>query len=164
MSTFELLTEAGRLVERLMSQEGEITDDDYRAIEEWAEGTDDKLSALRAVYRRLVAEKQVWAHEEGLVKDAKARAVKGMDRVKRLGAELLEAREALGEPTNVTGVAHLRRTTALSAPEDVIDWPVDFLIQPSPKPDRKKALAALKAGEDLPDGFSLESRSTAVFK
>lgn len=164
MNTFELLNEAGKMVDRLMAQEGEITDEDCQAIEEWADDTGDKLNALRAVYRRLDSEREVWAHEEGRIKDAKIRATKGIERVKHLASELLEAREALGEPTNVKGVAHLRRTTVLGAPENVLDWPVDFLIQPSPKPDRKKALAALKAGEDLPDGFSLQSRASTVFK
>ena len=164
MNTFELLNEAGKMVERLMAQEGEITDEDCQAIEAWADDTGDKLNALRAVYRRLASEREVWAHEESRIKDAKTRASLGMFRVKHLASELLEAREALGEPTNVKGVAHLRRTTVLGAPEDILDWPVDFLIQPSPKPDRKKALAALKSGEDLPDGFSLQSRASTVFK
>jgi hypothetical protein len=77
---------------------------------------------------------------------------------------LLTDRAELGESTSIKGVAHLRLSKALRAPENPLDWPVSFLVEQEPKLDRAGALKALKAGEDLGEGFGIDERSSVVYR
>tara|TARA_R110002073_G_scaffold110569_4_gene246855 strand:+ start:1441 stop:1935 length:495 start_codon:yes stop_codon:yes gene_type:complete len=164
MKTHEYLAEAGNLLAALMESEGVLTDEDEAKLEEWAAGTGDKLGAWRAVYRRAEAEAQIWKAEKGRIVAIQKRAESLMMRAKLAGVELLEARAELGEPTTIKGVCFLRKSQALSAPDELEDWPAGFLIHKAPSMDRAGALKALKAGDAIGDGFSIEERSSITWR
>ena len=163
-STFDLMLEAGGLVERLMAAEGELSAERAEGLEGWAEETGDKLGALRAVYRRLDAEVSTWKHEEGRARDMRKRAERNQGRIKGLAVQLFLAREELGEPTSIKGVAHLRKTVSARYPEELTAWPEGLLIDQDPKPDRRGALERMKSGELTAEGFELVETCSVVFK
>jgi hypothetical protein len=164
MKTHEYLAEAGILLASLMDGEGVLTDDDEARLEAWAAGTDDKLGAWRAVYRRAEAEAQIWKAERARIAAIQKRAEALMVRAKLAGVELLEARAELGESTTIKGVCFLRKTRRLRTPERLDLWPPEMLIAQDPKPDRVAALEALKAGRDVGEGFYLEDRSSITWR
>lgn len=164
MKTYELLAEAGNLLASLMEGEGVLTDEDEARLEEWAAGTDDKLGAWRAVYRRAEAEAQIWKAEKARIAAMQKRAEALMVRAKLAGVELLEARAELGESTSIKGICFLRRTKKMNAPERLDLWPPDMLIPQDPKPDRSAALEALKTGRDVGEGFFLEDHSSITWR
>ena len=164
MKTHEYLAEAGNLLASLMENEGVLTDEDEARLEEWAAGTGDKLGAWRAVYRRAEAEAQIWKAEKARITAMQKRAESLMTRAKLAGLELLEARAELGEPTTIKGLCFLRKPKALSAPDDLSGWPAAFLIERDPSMDRAGALKALKAGEELGEGFAIEERSSITWR
>tara|TARA_R110000824_G_scaffold78664_1_gene198431 strand:- start:3306 stop:3782 length:477 start_codon:yes stop_codon:yes gene_type:complete len=158
------MTEAGGLVAELMAAEGELSEELAQGLEGWAAETGDKLGALRAVYRRLEAEVSTWKHEEQLAQGMRKRAQDAQGRVKGLAVQLLLAREELGEPTSIKGVAHLRKTVSGHYPEELVAWPEGLLIAQDPKPDRRGALERMKSGELTADGFELVERCSVIFK
>jgi hypothetical protein len=164
MKTHEYLAASYKIMASLMESEGVLTDEDEAKLEEWAAGTGDKLGAWRAVYRRAEAEDQIWKAEKSRIGAIQKRAQSLMVRAKLAGVELLHARAELGEPTTIKGVCFLRKSQALSAPPELEDWPAGFLIERAPSMDRAGALKALKAGEDLGDGFSIEERTSITWR
>tara|TARA_R110002020_G_scaffold386791_1_gene597535 strand:- start:84 stop:584 length:501 start_codon:yes stop_codon:yes gene_type:complete len=163
-STREYLKQAAGILQSLMDNEGALTDDEEAELETWAEGTGNKLEAWRAVYRRAEAERALWKAEAARCGKVQKRAESLMVRAKLAGVEILSARDQLGEPTSVVGVCHLHRTRSLIAPERLDLWPPEMLIAQDPKPDRKAAAEAVKAGRDVGEGFYLEDRRTVVWK
>ena len=163
-STYEYLNQAAEILQSLMANEGSLTGEEEGELEAWAEGTGDKLEAWRAVYRRAEAEQAIWKAEAARGVKAQRRAELLMMRAKLEGVKILDAREQLGEATNVKGVCHLHRSMSLVAPERLDLWPPDMLIPQDPKPDRKAAAAAVKAGRDVGEGFHLEDRRSIVWK
>lgn len=164
MKKHEYLTQAAAILQSLMDNEGALTDEEEAELEAWAEGTGDKLEAWRAVYRRAEAERALWKAEAARCSKVQKRSESVMVRAKLAGVEILNAREKLGEPTSVTGVCHLHRTRSLVAPERLDLWPPEMLIAQDPKPDRKAAAEAIKAGRDVGEGFHMEDRRTVVWK
>ena len=164
MKTHEYLAEAGAMLAALMESEGVLTDEDEAKLQDWAAGTGDKLGAWRSVYRRAEAEAQIWKAEKSRIMAIQKRAESLMVRAKLAGVELLEARAELGESTTIKGVCFLRKSQALSAPPEPGAWPAGFLIERAPSMDRAGALKALKAGDDLGEGFSIEERTSITWR
>jgi len=164
MKTHEYLAEAGRLLQSLMDSEGVLTDEDEAQLEVWAAGTGNKLEAWRAVYRRAEAEVTIWKAEKARIIAIQKRAEALMVRAKLAGVDLLEARAELGEPTTIKGLCYLRKSQALAAPDELGAWPIGLLIKRDPQMDRAGALKALKAGEELGEGFSIEERTSITWR
>lgn len=112
----DLLMQAGALVATLEAPEGGDADAFAEALATWLDTTDDKLTAYWAVSRRLDAEgEQLRALETTLARRRRYLEAQG-ERVRAMAAELLVAREALGEEPKVrTGLfsAWLATTTSV---------------------------------------------------
>ena len=163
-TTNELLHTSRALLDRIMDREGVLTEEDEQVIESWLAGCDSKLEGLRALYRRAESEAALWKREQDRLRAMQKRAESTMAWAKLAGLELLTDRAELGESTSVKGVAHIKRSKALRAPDDPLDWPMSFLIEQAPRLDRAGALKALKAGEDLGEGFGIDERASVVYR
>ena len=164
MKTYEYIQEAARIVFDLAENEGVLSDEDEEKLIDWASGTEDKLEAWRAIYRRAEAEAMLAKAEALRHSKIQKRFESVMVRAKLAGVDLLEARELVGESTNVQGVAHLMRGTSFVAPKDLASWPAEYLVEQDPKPDRTAARKAMQNGKSLGDGFRRENRSSIVWK
>ena len=165
MSTsIELLREAGDILGRIMDREGTLDEEDEVILEEWVSSSEDKIEALRAVFHRSKMEAELWKKEQDRHRRLQKRAEAAMAWTKRAGLDLMIKREELGESTKILGVAYVLKSKALRAPDDLEDWPVAYLVEQEPKPDRRAALTALKAGRDLGEGFSIEERPSVIYR
>lgn len=122
----ELLMDAGALVATLEAPEGGEADAFAEALATWLDSAEEKLTAYWAVSRRLDAEgEQLRALETTLARRRRYLEAQG-ERVRGMAAELLVAREALGEEPKVrTGLfsAWLATTTSveLAVPAEQLD-------------------------------------------
>lgn len=163
-TTHELLHTSRALLDRIMDREGVLDDEDETILDDWLGGCESKLEGLRALYRRAESEAALWKREQDRLRAMQKRAESTMAWAKLAGLELLTDRAELGESTSIKGVAHLRLSKALRAPESPLDWPVAYLVEQEPRPDRAGALKALKAGADLGDGFGIDERPSVVYR
>jgi hypothetical protein len=117
------------------------------------------------VIRRLDAEAEfIRAEEKRLAERRKGYEVAG-ERIRDLAAALLEAREKLGEEPKVKTpqyTAWLQETESILAPEDITDWPAEW-TRTKVEPDKRAALAALKAGTSKP-GFCISRKRGVRFR
>jgi len=165
MSTAKLLHfEAMDIMVRLMQSEGELSDEDEKALEDWSNESGSKISALRALFHRSRIEIQACKEEIERFQKMRKRLESTMVWAKLAGLDLMLDRAELGQDTSIPGIAHIRTTQVLKAPDGFESWPVHLLRESDPRPDRKAALDALKKGADLGDGFSLEDSTSIVYK
>jgi hypothetical protein len=163
-TTIQLHQEARGILDRMMDREGALDDEDEVILEHWANASGDKIEALRAVYHRASAEAEHWKREAEKATALRKRAESLMVWTKASGLDLMLDRLELGQDTSIKGVGYTTSQPVLVAPEDPLDWPVAYLREQEPKPDRRAALQALKDGKDIGDGFSIESRPVMVYK
>jgi len=165
MSTAVELHEGAReILCRLMDSGGVLCDEDEELLESWLSSSGSEFEALRALYHRSKVESQLWKDEIERFQKMRKRAESTMVWAKLAGLDLMLDRAELGEPTSIPGIAHIRTTQVLKAPDGFESWPVHLLRESDPRPDRKAALDALKKGVDLGDGFSLENSTSIVYK
>lgn len=165
MSTsIQLHLEARDILGRIMDRDGVLDEEDEVILSHWANSSGDKLEALRALFHRSRMEVELWKREQERLRAMQKRAESAMVWAKLAGLDLMIDREELGEGTSIPGVAYVRTSKALRAPDDLEDWPVAYLIEQEPRPDRVAALEALKAGKDLGEGFAIEERPSVVYR
>ena len=163
-TTIPLHQEARGILDRMMDQEGALDDEDEVILEHWANAAGDKIEALRAVYHRASSEAEHWKREADKATALRKRAESLMVWTKASGLDLMLDRLELGQSTAIKGVGYTTSQPVLIAPKNPLDWPVEYLREQAPKPDRRAALQALKDGKDIGDGFSLETRPVMVYK
>ena len=163
-TTIQLHQEARGILDRMMDREGALDDEDEGILEHWANASGDKIEALRAVYHRASSEAEHWKREADKATALRKRAESLMVWTKASGLDLMLDRLELGQSTAIKGVGYTTSQPVLIAPKNPLDWPVEYLREQAPKPDRRAALQALKDGKDIGDGFSIETRPVMVYK
>lgn len=161
-TTYDLTQQAHSFLYALEDNGGEITPEIEAGIAAFVEASGDKFSGLRAVYMRAQAEAELHKGEAAVHTAAVKRANTLADRIKELAVELLNAREKLGEPTNIPNICHRTTSTRVVTPEDVAAWPADF-VKVTPTLDKAGIKAALAAGGTVP-GCRLETGHSVSFK
>ena len=157
-TTYELLTDVGRILGDIEDENGEITEDTMGAMDEWIDAAEDKLGNIRAVITRTKNEQALLREEEKRLAARRRRLDAVLHRVTDLAAELLSAQEALGnEPkvktdTYTVWISSNQRVHVDSLAAVANDW----LVHPEPSVDKASARKALLAGEEI-RGLSLQT-------
>jgi len=161
-SGYELLRAAAGIVADLDAPEGADAATLDQRLTDWIEASDDKHAAYFAVAKRLELESDEMAQLMATMKKRLSYLANQQARVKALAAELLIAREALGEEPKVSTPmfrAWLVKTEAVSVPEDVGMLPEAFQRRKvTVEADKTAIKAAIKAGESVPGAFLVETR------
>lgn len=161
-SGYELLRAAAGIVADLDAPEGADAATLDQRLADWIEASDDKHGAYYAVSKRLELEADEMAQLMATMKKRASYLANQQARVKALAAELLIAREALGEEPKVSTPmfrAWLVRTESVSVPEDAGMLPEAFQRRKvTVEADKAAIKSAIKAGESVPGAFLVESR------
>lgn len=159
-STYDLMRGAARVQMEIEENSGLISEDTAAFLSTWIVESEDKVLACMHLVRRMEAEAELLDEEEKRLR-AKRKTCEGVvDHVKALATGLLIAREAMGEEPKVKGPTYsawLAETQSIVGPDDVSAWPESWR-RTKVEPDRAAALKAAKAGQELPEGFTLESK------
>jgi hypothetical protein len=162
MTGYDLIRSAAGIVADLDSPEGADAGTLDERLAAWVEASDDKHAAYFAVAKRLELEADECAQLMSTIKKRATYLANQHARVKALAAELLIAREALGEDPKVSTPmfrAWLVKSEAVSVPEDVDMLPESFQRRKvTVEADKAAIKAAIKAGESVPGAFLVESR------
>jgi hypothetical protein len=164
-STYELLTMSRDLLDMVEMENGVLTVDAEKTLIDFLAKSEDKLYACMTVIRRLDAEAEFIRAEEKRLAERRKGYETAVERIKDLAAALLEAREKLGEEPKVKTpqyTAWLQETESILAPEDITDWPAEW-TRTKVEPDKRAALAALKAGTSKP-GFCISRKRGVRFR
>lgn len=130
------------------------------------EGDAEALLLLQEVRERLLAESRVSGRESKRAQQHKGRLEQAAAAVEDVMRRRLEARQReTGSASVVTprGILRLKSTgqARVRGPEDPNAWPWGWLKPGTPTPDKNKAARELQEmaarGEDLPEGFELET-------
>tara|TARA_R110000751_G_scaffold17965_1_gene54903 strand:- start:539 stop:1042 length:504 start_codon:yes stop_codon:yes gene_type:complete len=161
-SSYELVMEAGKLMIELEENGGVLSDDGATRLDEFLDGSHDKLGSIRAVIDRFKVEAQL--HKDIKDRHAKKQAslTKAAQRLGILAVSLLMAREEIGEEPVVEGdwgKVSIRTSQSADVTGTISDIPVKYLVEQEPKVDKKQALKDLKAGELIP-GIQLVTKSS----
>ena len=165
-TTYELLTDAGKLLAAIEDADGEITEESIGLLEDFLAGSSDKLGAINAVIIKSKAE--ISAHK--VYRDKHVNRIrsltKAIERVTNLGTGMLVTREELGEEPKVKaewGSVSLRTTYVTTVAENLDDVDVRYLVEQPPKVDKAAAKKAIQAGE-LVAGITLTENRKAVWR
>jgi len=162
MTGYDILRSAAGIVADLDAPEGADAATLDQRLADWIEASDDKHGAYFAVAKRLELEADEMAQLMSVMKKRLSYIAMQQARVKALAAELLIAREALGEEPKVSTPmfrAWLVKTEAVSVPEDAGMLPEAFQRRKvTVEADKAAIKAAIKAGESVPGAFLVESR------
>jgi len=162
MTGYDLIRAAAGIVADLDSPEGADAATLDQRLADWIEASDDKHGAYYAVSKRLELEADEMAQLMATMKKRASYLANQQARVKALAAELLIAREALGEEPKVSTPmfrAWLVRTESVSVPDDVGMLPEAFQRRKVVVEADKAAIkSAIKAGESVPGAFIVETR------
>lgn len=159
-TTVDLMRAASRILLDIEDNSGLMSDECVDLLNVWIEQSEDKIHACMHLVRRMEAEAELLEAEEKRLRQKRKTCENVAEHVKGLATGLLVAREALGEEPKVKGLGYsawLAETQSVSGPEDVSAWPETWR-RVKVEPDRAAALKAAKAGEALPEGFTLETK------
>ena len=121
---------------------------------------EDKLVRLRAVARRIEAEGEMLKQEAAAISRARKSHARSLERVKSWATSLMVGlAETKGQTKlSIDGRSFwLAKTWKLDGPKEASEWPEEWLrVVTKTEPDKVAAKADLKAGADVPDGFSWE--------
>jgi len=161
-SGYDLIRSAAGIVADLDAPEGADAATLDQRLADWIEASDDKHGAYYAVSKRLELEADEMAQLMATMKKRLSYLAMQQARIKALAADLLIAREMVGEEPKVSTPlfrAWLVRTEAVSVPEDAGMLPEAFQRRKVVVEADKAAIkAAIKAGESVPGAFLVESR------
>tara|TARA_R110001606_G_scaffold12378_2_gene54167 strand:+ start:7078 stop:7581 length:504 start_codon:yes stop_codon:yes gene_type:complete len=165
-TTYELLTDAGKLLAAIEDCDGELTEDSIDEIDGFLIVADDKLGAIKAVITRFKSE--IVLHKQWRDHHAnRARSLaKTIDRLTHNGTGLLEAMVELGEEPKVKaewGSVSLRTSYVTTVAENLEDVDVRYLVEQPPKVDKASAKKAIQAGEQVA-GITLTENRKAVWR
>ena len=165
-TTYELLTDAGKLLGDLEIAGGNLTEESIDKIDQFLMVADDKLGAIKVVMTRFKAEEAL--HKQWRDHHAnRARSLaKTIDYLTSNGTGLLQAMEDLGEEPKVKaewGSVSLRTTYVTTVAENLDDVDVRYLLEQPPKVDKAAAKKAIQAGE-LVAGITLTENRKAVWR
>lgn len=159
-TTYDLMRGAARVQMEIEENSGLLSEETAAFLTTWIEQSEDKILACMHLVRRMEAEAELLEAEEKRLRQKRKTCENVAEHVKGLATGLLVAREALGEEPKVKGLGYsawLAETQSIAGPEDVSQWPETWR-RTKVEPDRAAALKAAKAGEALPEGFTLETR------
>ena len=165
-TTYELLTEAGKLLAAIEDCDGELTEESIDEIDGFLIVADDKLGAIKAVITRFKSE--IVLHKQWRDHHAnRARSLaKTIDYLTSNGTGLLQAMEDLGEEPKVKaewGSVSLRTTYVTTVAENLDDVDVRYLVEQPPKVDKASAKKAIQAGEEVA-GITLTKHRKATWR
>ena len=165
-TTYELLTDAGKLLAAIEDCDGELTEDSIDEIDGFLIVADDKLGAIKAVITRFKSE--IVLHKQWRDHHAnRARSLaKTIDYLTGNGTGLLQAMEDLGEEPKVKaewGSVSLRTSYVTTVAENLEDVDVRYLVEQPPKVDKASAKKAIEAGEQVA-GITLTENRKAVWR
>ena len=165
-TTYDLLTDAGKLLVDLEIAGGEITEESIGLLEDFLAGSSDKLGAINAVIIKSRAE--ISAHK--VYRDKHVNRIRSLtktiERVTNLGTGMLVAMEDLGEEPKVKaewGSVSLRSSFSAEVSENLEDVCVSYLIEQPPKVDKAGALKELKAGKKIA-GITMKRSRKAIWR
>ena len=152
-SSYELVMEAGKLMIELEENGGVLSDEAALRLDQFIDGSYDKVGSIRVVIDRFKAEAQL--HKDIKDRHAKKQAslTKAAQRLSILATNLLLALEEIGEDPVFEGdwgKVSLRTTKSVDVIGTLDEIPVAYLVEQEPKVDKKQALKDLKAGESIP--------------
>ena len=161
-SSYELVMEAGKLMIELEENGGVLSDEAALRLDQFIDGSYDKVGSIRVVIDRFKAEAQL--HKDIKDRHAKKQAslTKAAQRLSILATNLLLALEEIGEDPVFEGdwgKVSLRTTKSVDVIGTLDEIPVAYLVEQEPKVDKKQALKDLKAGELIP-GIQLVTKSS----
>ena len=159
-TTYDLMRGAARVQMEIDENSGLISEDTAAFLSGWIEESEDKVLACMHLVRRMEVEAELLEAEEKRLRQKRRTCENVADHVKALATGLLIARESMGEEPKVKGPTYsawLAETQSIVGPEDVSAWPETWR-RTKVEPDRAAALKAAKAGQELPEGFALESK------
>jgi 2-keto-4-pentenoate hydratase len=159
-TTYDLMRGAARVQIEIDQNDGLISDETVAFLASWIAESEDKVLACMHLVRRMEAEAELLEREEKALRAKRKTCENVADHVKALATGLLLARETMGEEPKVKGPTYsawLAETQSIVGPEDVSAWPETWR-RTKVEPDRAAALKAAKAGQELPEGFALESK------
>lgn len=165
-TTYELLTDAAKLLSVIEDADGELTEESIDEMDGFLMVADDKLGAIKAVISKMKAEtvlhKQWRDHHVGRIRSL----TKAIDYLTGNGTGLLKAMEDLGEEPKVKadwGSVSLRTTYVTTVAENLDDVDVRYLVEQPPKVDRASAKKAIQSGESVA-GITLTENRKAVWR
>ena len=152
-SSYELVMEAGKLMIELEENGGVLSDEAALRLDQFIDGSYDKVGSIRVVIDRFKAEAQL--HKDIKDRHAKKQSslTKAADRLGKLAVSLLQAREEMGEDPVAEGdwgKVSIRTSQSADVTGTLEEIPVKYLVEQEPKVDKKQALADLKTGESIP--------------
>ena len=159
-TTHDYIVEAAVITEQL----AELSDEDFDlALTSYADATDDKLRALRAVAMTAASKADLWRSEASPLIHAARMHDRTAERVKERATALLLARRELGLPTTVEGCARLQAaggaaSVVVSVPTE--DLPFEYQ-RVKLEPKRGELAEALTRGETIP-GVKLAERTESI--
>jgi len=159
-TTYDLMRGAARVQMEIEENSGLLSEETAAFLSTWIEQSEDKVLACMHLVRRMEAEAELLEREEKALRAKRKTCENVTEHVKALATGLLLARETMGEEAKVKGPTYsawLAETQSIVGPEDVSAWPETWR-RVKVEPDRAAALKAAKAGQDLPEGFALESK------
>jgi hypothetical protein len=161
MSTsYELVMEAGKLMIELEDNGGVLSDEAALRLDQFIDGSYDKVGSIRVVIDRFKAEAQLQKDLKDRHAKKQASLTKAAQRLSILATNLLLALEEIGEDPVCEGdwgKVSLRTTKSVDVIGTLDEIPVAYLVEQPPKVDKKQALKDLKAGESIP-GINLVTK------
>lgn len=160
----ELTGWAARLAEVLDAAPDDADDAEvmaalHLAADAYEAAVADKVDAIGHVLEALETHRDVCKADAQRYGRLQARWEARRQRVYTLLGDLLTAHARLSGRGNIkatSGTAYLQDVATYTYPDDVDQWPEEW-VQVRRVPVRSKAQAALKAGEQVPDGFAAGS-------
>ena len=165
-STYDLLATSRSLLDMVETEGGALTVEAEAVLQNFITQSEDKVLACLTVIRRADAEADLLKEEEVRLAKRRKAFEATSDRVRELAADLLMARESLGESPKVKTAqytAWLQDTDSLVGPEDVTDWPAEW-TRTKVEPDKKAAMASIKSTGLAPRGFSVAVKRGLRFR
>ena len=154
MSTsYELVMDAGKLMIELEENGGVLSDEAALRLDQFIDGSYDKVGSIRVVIDRFKAEAQLQKDLKDRHAKKQASLTKAAQRLSILATNLLLALEEIGEDPVFEGdwgKVSLRTTKSVDVIGTLDEIPGKYLTEQLPKVDKKQALKDLKAGESIP--------------